>query len=125
LCLFCFKFLQTNYCYVNALLTGEAGVVFFDRSFDFSRCHDRNTKPHTPGQSVEYPPVQYMINAHSDVRDSKADFEVQCLHTKQVVSRARLRSHCPVYCVSGSNTNDRKRKLHVDRESTYCGEEKN
>jgi len=42
-----------------------------------------------------------MINAHSDVTDSKADFEVQCLHTKQAVSRTRLRSHCSVYYVSG------------------------
>lgn len=106
-----------------ASLMGDAGVVFFDRSFDFSLNHARNTKPQ-PGQSIEYPPLRYMINAHSDVTDSKADFEVQCLHTKQVVSRTRLRSHCSVYCVAGSKTNERKLRLHVDRESTNC-EKKN
>jgi hypothetical protein len=77
------------------VLMGDAGVVFFDRSYDFSLCHAWNTKPQTRSE-YRISPIQYMINAHSDVTDSKADFEVQCLHTKQAISRIKLRSHCPL-----------------------------
>lgn len=43
------------------LLMVDAGVAFFDRSFDFSRYHARNTKPHTRSQYRISPPPQYSV----------------------------------------------------------------